>query len=257
VLIVVVLIAGACSWLSPTATAEPVKQLGGGPDARLTAAFRPKRLGAPTTVAFAITIGQQAQVVPAPVSQIEVGYPETFGLATSGLGLAACAPAALEAEQAQACPANSKIGQGSALVEVPFGPAVVPENVSLEIYAAPSTDGRLHLAILVYGKKPVLATLVMTGVLLPGRLQITVPPIVGIAGGPDVSLVKLDASIGGALTYYEHIGGRMVPYQPRGIGLPDRCPAGGWRLAASFAFIDGTRSRAKTVVPCPSRRSSH
>jgi hypothetical protein len=188
-----------------------VKQLSGGPRARFTAAFRPKRLGAPTTVAFAISIGQQTQTVPAPVSRIEVGYPETLGLATSGLGLAACAPAMLEAEQAQACPANSKIGQGSALVEVPFGPAVV---------------------------------------------RITVPPIVGIAGGPDVSLVRMSASIGGSLTYYEHIGGRMIAYQPRGIGLPDSCPRGGWRLAASFAFIDGTRSRAGTIVPCPSRRAA-
>jgi hypothetical protein len=244
-------------WLSPSAAAEAAKQPGGGPHARLTAAFRPKRLGAPTTVAFSVAIGAQAQSVPAPVSSIEVGYPETLGLATSGLGLAACEPAALEAEQAYACPANSKIGQGSALVEVPFGPAVVPEQVGLEIYAAPSTDGRLHLAILVDGKKPVLATLVMTGVLLPGRLQITVPPIVGIAGGPDVSLVRMSASIGGALTYYERVGGRLVAYQPRGIGLPDSCPRGGWRLAASFAFINGTRSRAETIVPCPARQSPH
>ena len=217
----------------------------------MTAAFRPKRLGAPTTIAFAVTIGQQARTVPAPVSRIEVGYPETLGLATSGLGLAACAPAALETERTDACPANSKIGQGSALVEVPFGPAIVPEKVNLSIYAAPSTDGRLHLVILVHGKKPVQATLVMSGVLLPGRLQITVPPIVGIAGGPDVSLVKMSASIGGSLTYYERVGGRTIAYQPRGIGLPDRCPRGGWRLGANFSFIDGTRSQAATVVPCP------
>ncbi|HXM87327.1 MAG TPA: hypothetical protein VN889_06805 [Solirubrobacteraceae bacterium] len=161
----------------------------------------------------------------------------------------------METEQPHACPANSKIGQGSALVEVPFGPSVVPENVDLSIYAAPSTDGRLHLAILVHGKKPVLATLVMSGVLLPGRLQITVPPIVGIAGGPDVSLVRMSASIGGPLTYYERVGGRLIAYQPRGIGLPDRCPRGGWRLAASFSFVDQTHSEAATVVPCPSAQA--
>lgn len=188
-----------------------------------------------------------------PVSQIEVGYPESLGLATSGLGLAACEPAAIEALGGEACPSNSKMGQGSALVEVPFGPETVGETVAVAFYAAPSTDGRLHLVIWVHGQHPVLASLVMSGVLLPGHLQITVPPIVGVAGGPDVSLVSMRASIGGALTYYERVHGTQVAYRPRGIGLPDSCPRGGWRLAARFAFIDGTRSGAATVVPCPPR----
>lgn len=221
----------------------------GGPRTRLTAAFRPKQLGAPTTVAFTVDIGAPAQPVPTPISSIEVGYPEDLGLATSGLGLAACDPTLLENNAP--CPANSKMGQGTAVVEVPFGPEIVPETVALGFYAAPSTDGRLHLAILVYGKKPVLATLVMLGVLLPGRLQITVPAIVGVAGGPDVSLVRLSASIGGTLTYFEQIGGKTIAYRPRGIGLPDHCPRGGWQMAARFAFIDGAKSNATTVVPCP------
>jgi hypothetical protein len=146
------------------------------------------------------------------------------------------------------------MGQGSALVEVPFGPETVSEVVAVAFYAAPSTDGRLHLVIWVHGQHPVIASLVMTGVLLPGRLQIIVPPIVGVAGGPDVSLVSLRASIGGALTYYERVRGKLVAYRPRGIGLPDSCPRGGWRLVASFVFIDGTHSSAKTGVPCPASR---
>jgi hypothetical protein len=243
--------------LAPDAQARAGREADSGPRARLTAAFRPKRLGAPTTVAFTVDIDGSKQQVPTPISRIEVGYPEDLGLATSGLGLAACEPALLEDEAA--CPANSKMGQGTALVEVPFGPEVVPETVALGFYAAPSNDGRLHLAIVVHGTKPVLATLVMSGVLLPGRLQITVPRIIGVAGGPDVSLVRMSASIGGALTYFEQIGGRSIPYRPRGIGLPDRCPHGGWQLAASFAFIDGARSTAETVIPCPTssvRRNS-
>jgi hypothetical protein len=246
-----VLAIGFAVCVAPAAEARASREAASGPRARLTAAFRPKRLGAPTTVAFTIEIAPPAQGVPAPISRIEFGYPENLGLATSGLGLAACEPTALEEEGTSACPANSKLGQGRAVVEVPFGPEIVQESVMLGLYAAPSSDGRLHLAILVHGKKPVLASLVMTGVLLPGRLQINVPAIVGIAGGPDVSLVKMSASLGGALTYYEHVGGRSVAYQPQGIGLPDRCPRGGWRLAARFAFINGTRSAARTVIPCP------
>jgi hypothetical protein len=204
-------------------------------------------------VSFAVAIVPPAQGVPMPVSQIEVGYPESLGLATSGLGLAACEPSALEALGGEACPANSKMGQGSALVEVPFGPETVREAVAVVFYAAPSTDGRLHLVIWVHGQHPVLASLVISGALLPGRLQIDVPPILGVAGGPDVSLLSMRASIGGALTYYERVHGKQVAYRPRGIGLPDSCPRGGWRLAARFAFIDGTGSRAATVVPCPTQ----
>lgn len=205
-------------------------------------------------MSFAVAIEPPAQGVPVPVSQIEVGYPESFGLATSGLGLAACEPSVLEALGDAACPANSKMGQGTALVEVPFGPETVRETVALSFYAAPSTDGRLHLLISARGRKPVSASLLIGGVLLPGRLQITVPPILGVAGGPDVSLVYMRASIGGALTYYERVHGKRVPYRPRGIGLPDTCPRGGWPIAASFAFVDGTLSSARTAVPCPPGR---
>lgn len=246
-----VLLAALAIW-APRARADAGARPS--PRARLTAAFVPKRLGGPTTVSFAITIDPLPQGVPVPVSRIEVGYPEDLGLTTSGLGLAACEPAALEALGEAACPANSKMGQGSALVEVPFGPEEVSEAVALAFYAAPSTDGRLHLVIWVHGQKPVLASLVIGGVLLAGRLQITVPPIVGIAGGPDVSLISMRASIGGALTYYERVHGKQVAYRPRGIGLPDTCPRGGWRVAARFTFIDGTGSTAKTTVSCPPRR---
>jgi hypothetical protein len=225
-----------------------------GPRARLTATFNPKRLGGPTTMSFAVAIEPPAQGVPVPVSQIEVGYPDNFGLATSGLGLAACDPSALETLGGEACPANSKMGEGSALVEVPFGPVPVPEAVALAFYAAPSNDGRLHLAIWVHAKTPVYASLVVGGVLLPGRLQMTVPPIVGVAGGPDVSLVSMRASIGGALTYYQFVRGKRVAYRPRGIGLPDSCPRGGWRIAASFVFVDATHSSAQTAVSCPADR---
>ena len=55
------------------------------------------------------------------------------------------------------------------------------------------------------------------------------------------------------LTYYERVHGRTVAYRPQGIGLPDSCPRGGWKLAARFTFIDGSASRARTAVRCPAR----
>jgi hypothetical protein len=202
-----------------------------------------------------VRIDAADEAVPPPIAGVEVRYPSDLGLATSQLGLADCSPALLQIQGAEACPADSKMGQGSAQVEVPYGPEAVSENVALGIFAAPSSDGYVHLAIVAEGKYPVLARAVLAGVMLPGRLQITVPPIETLPEAPYASLVSMRASLGGALTYYEHAHGRTIAYQPRGIGLPESCPRGGWQMGASFEFVDGRSSRATTVVACPRGRA--
>jgi hypothetical protein len=226
----------------------------GGPQASLAASFTPKRLGAPTTVTFALNIDPPPQAVPPPLSQIDFSYPGNLGFATSGLGLAACDPGKLQAQGGQACPANSQMGSGSATVEVTFGAEVVDEHVALELFAAPSSDGYLHLAILARGKEPIEARIVITAVLLAGHLRISVPMVPGLPGAPDVAIKQIRASLGGPLTYYEQVRGHLVAYRPKGIGLPDSCPRGGWRLGARLAFQNGERSQAAAVIACPRRR---
>jgi hypothetical protein len=225
-----------------------------GPPTQLSAAFLPERLGAPTSIYFTVDIDPPALSVPPPLSAIDVSYPSGLGFATSGLGLASCDPARLQGGGAGACPENSKMGAGTAVVQVVFGTEVVPEPVSLGLFAGPSPDGYLHLLILASGKAPVEARIVMTGVLLPGHLHITVPPVPGLPGAPDVALTQIRATLGGALTYYERVRGKLIAYRPRGIGLPARCPRGGWRLAASLAFSDGGVSHARDVIACPAHR---
>ncbi len=225
-----------------------------GPSASLAASFAPERLGEPTTVTFALNIDPPAQATPPPLSQIDFSYPGNLGFATSGLGLAACDPGALAAQGGQVCPTNSRMGGGSATVEVVFGAEVIEEHVVLELFAAPSPDGYVHLAILASGKEPVEARIVITAVLLAGHLQISVPVVPGLPGAPDVAIKQIRASLGGALTYYEHANGRLVAYRPKGIGLPGSCPRGGWRLGARLAFQDGEHSHAGAVIACPRRR---
>ncbi|MBA3809594.1 MAG: hypothetical protein H0X28_14565 [Solirubrobacterales bacterium] len=225
-----------------------------GPSAKLSAAFDPKRLGAATTISFALSITATDGGAPPPLSNVDVSFPGDLGFATSGLGLAACDPTALEVEGPAACPPNSQMGRGSALSEVSFGPRVVPERVDLRLFAGPSLDGYLHLVILASGRTPVIAHVVLKAVLLPGHIEITVPPVPALPGGPDVVFTSLRATLGGALTYYRRSHGRSIPYRPQGIGLPDRCPRAGWRLASKLAFLDGQRSLAETVIPCPARR---
>jgi hypothetical protein len=244
----------------PTALATPFPGQTGrarastGPSASLDASFTPEHLGQATTVTFALNIDPPAQATAPPLSQIDFTYPGNLGFATSGLGLAACDPVKLEADGGQVCPANSVMGGGSATVEVPFGSDVVNEHVVLELFAAPSVDGYVHLAILARGKEPVEARIVITAVLLPGHLQISVPLVPGLPGAPDVAIKQIRATLGGALTYYEQVRGHLVAYRPRGIGLPDSCPRGGWRLGAQLAFQDGEHSHAGAVIACPRSR---
>jgi hypothetical protein len=247
-------LAGLCLTPSPFASSAQAQQQTAGPAAKVGAAFTPDRLGAASSISIAMAIDAPAEAQPPPLSTIAVSFPTDLGLATSGLGLASCSPITLEDIGPKGCPPNSKMGSGSAAVEVAFGPTIVPENVTLDLYAAPSNDGYIHLGILATGHAPVGASVVLNAVLLPGSLQITVPAIVSLPGAPLVSLLAMRANLGGALTYYQREHPLSVAYRPQGIGLPDRCPLGGWKLGATFTFVEGQSSSAQTAVPCPGGR---
>jgi len=225
----------------------------GAQTARISARFTPERLGAATTVSFGFRIAAVGDA-PSALRGIELAYPADLGFATSGLGLAACAPEALESVGPEVCPADSQMGDGSALVEIPIGPELVRETVSLSLFAGPSPDGYLHMLVYASGMTPVIADVVLSGVLLPGRIDIVVPPIPSLPEAPYVAVTQMQLTLGGNLTYYEQVGARRLAYRPSGVGLPRSCPRGGFPFAATFAFMDGTHSRARTAVACPHRR---
>jgi hypothetical protein len=79
--------------------------------------------------------------------------------------------------------------------------------------------------------------------------------VTSVPGGPDVSIVSVQSTIGPShLTYYKHVHGRLVAFHPRGVSVPERCPHGGFPFAAEFRFQDGSETTAATTVPCPPRR---
>jgi hypothetical protein len=216
----------------------------------MRATFDPERLGAATTVSLVFQIGDGG-AEPPPLSSVELSYPPNLGFVTSGLGLAACSRETLEGPGPEACPPNSRMGYGRALVGIPVAPAFTSENVQLKVFAGPSADGYLHVLIYALGVTPVVAELVLSGVLRAGHLDVTAPPIPSFPGAPFVSLVRMRLTLGGKLTYYERVGSRTVAYHPVGVGLPRSCPPGGFPFAASFTFIDGSSSQARTLVSCP------
>ncbi len=234
-----------CGWWATAASASD--------SARISAVLAPERLGSATTLTFGFAISDAGRA-PSALSEIDVGYPSNLGFATSGLGVAPCLTAQLEAIGQSACPANSRMGHGEAEVEIPIGPEVVREQVTIEVFAGPSPDGYLHILAYVVGLFPIEARVVLSGVLLPGHLNIAMPPIPSLPSGPYVAVSYMRLILGGRLTYYERVAGKNVAYHPAGVGLPRSCPHGGFPFTASFAFIDGRHSRAGTAVPCPPHR---
>jgi hypothetical protein len=229
--------------------------------ATLRASFTPDRLGASTTIGFAFTLQTTEGVAPPPLSAVELRLPAGLNYTTTTLGLAICRPAVLLAHGSHGCPANSRLGHGTAYVEVPFGSSSGQELPTIQAFLGPPRSGNMVVLFYALGESPVSAQLVFEGEVLPDRgafgsqLSTLVPPVTSVAGGRDVSVVRLQATIGPAgLTYYHRRHGHLRPFKPRGPAVPERCPRGGFPFAAAFRFQDGSSTIAQTAVHCPLRR---
>ncbi len=226
--------------------------------ASLHASFTPDELGAPMTITFGFDLSTSEGTAPPPLTAMDLRMPAGMGYARTTLGLALCDPAALLARGLAGCPANSRLGYGSARVEVPFGTGAGHEIPEVQALAGPSTTGNTVVLFYANGLYPVAAQLTFAGEVLPdtgpfgSQLLANVPLVTSVPGGPDVSIVHVQATIGPShLTYYRHSHGRLVAFKPRGVAAPEHCPAGGFPFAAQFTFQDASHASATTTVPCP------
>jgi hypothetical protein len=226
--------------------------------AHLLASFSPDRAGASTTVRFGFTITGSEGQVPSPLRSVDLHLPAGLGLARNTLGTAICEPEDLYAIGPQGCPANSRVGYGSALAELPYGPMIVDESAS--VYAYRGENEHEHVTILFFTEAlyPVFATLVFPGVLLEdsgpfsNRIDTEVPLIPSVPGGPNVSVVRFQSTFGPQNLIYHHIvNGRTVYFRPRGASVPRTCPPGGFPFAADFSFEDGSQQTVASTAPCP------
>jgi hypothetical protein len=230
---------------------------------RLTATLAPERLGHSTTVGFRFEIASPTGRVPPPLVGVEIRYPGNLGFALSGLGLAICEPGTLAVLGPKGCPANSRMGFGRASAQMEVGDSIVPEAAEVAIVRGPTRDGHLALLFYVDGSEPVSAQIVIPGLLLPaslpfgGAVALDVPLVPSWPEGPYVSIVRLLTTLGPEhLTYYEHIKGKAVPYNPQGVLLPKVCPRGGFQFAGRFLFADGAKASSRTAVPCPGKQGA-
>jgi len=226
--------------------------------ATLHASFSPDRRGAPTTISFGFHLATSEGTAPPPLSSIDLRMPAGINYTTTTLGLAICQPAVLLAKGLAGCPANSRLGYGNALVEVPFGTGSGHEIPEVQALAGPSPKGNLVVLFYANGLYPVDAQLAFSGEVLPdsgrfgSQLQTNVPLVASVPGGPDVSVVSVTSTIGPShLLYYHHVHGHRVAFHPRGVSVPERCPHGGFPFSAQFTFVDSSQTNAQTTVPCP------
>lgn len=230
--------------------------------ASLKVSFAPYVLGAGTTLTFNARIGTSDGGVPSPVVSAAVSVPRGMGLDTSTLGLAVCQSNPLLSLGISGCSPNSLMGFGSALAEVPFGAQVVHESANIAILMGPPVGHHTALLLYVTSKSPVIAQLVIPGVLISEAkhpetlLPAPVPLIPTLPGSPNVSVNQLRLSIGPEhLRYEERRNGRVVGYRPVGVAIPPTCTRPGFRFEATFEFLDGSSTTATSVVPCPSHRA--
>ncbi|MHB8490864.1 MAG: hypothetical protein ACYDA6_01440 [Solirubrobacteraceae bacterium] len=229
------------------------------PLVHLSASLAPEHLGRGTTIGLFFRLTERRGRTPPPVRSIAIRYPNELGIALSGLGLETCTAAVLEASGPTGCPADSLMGRGTARAVVPFGPEMVHESATVTILRAEDQDGYIALLFDAQGISPVKANIVLSARLLPvgppfgGMIDIAVPIIPSLPEAPPVSLTGLSATLGpqGLVYLRPGQGGGQVPYTPKGIVLPERCPRRGFPFASTFTFSGGTRSSARARVRCP------
>ena len=224
----------------------------------LHTSFSPDRLGVSTTIGFAFDISGPNGAAPSPLRSVSLRLPPGINYLSTTLGLAICNPTALLERGLAGCSPNSRLGFGSAYVEVPFGETAGHEIPDIQALMGPPNNGNIVVLFYADGREPVYAQLVFEGELisgtqtLSGSLNAAIPLVPSVPAGPPVSIVSVSTTIGPAhLTYTERVRGRTVRFHPIGVSVPASCPRGGFQFSATFSFLDGTSTTADSTVPCP------
>jgi hypothetical protein len=245
----------------PLATlGRPATAIAAGPSERvaLGVSFAPDRLGSYASIATSIQIADAAGATPSPVTSFELFLPTGAEIGSSSLGLAICSSAVLAATGPEGCPPNARIGSGSAIVTVPFGPELVQEQAGIVAVMGPPVHEQVVMLLYAEARTPILAQLILPGELLPDsgvfgeRLASTVPVTATLPGADDAAMTALKLNIDPpGLLYEKLVHERAVSYHPHGVAIPARCPRSGFPFRAVLHFQDGDTVTSRRAVPCP------
>jgi hypothetical protein len=224
----------------------------------LRASFSPDRLGVSTTIHFGFTISSTTGGIPLPVTDVQIDLPAGMGLGTTDLGEETCDPTMLFTFGPDGCSPNSRMGLGNASVAIPVGPQSPKFYAAVAVYMG--VPKKRHTTMIIYAETPtpVYGQFVFPSELLPttgaygAELNTAMPLIPTWPEGPPAVIVHMETTLGPShLTYYTHRRGKLVPYSPEGMAVPEHCPVGGFPFRATYHFDDGSTTSATTSVPCP------
>jgi hypothetical protein len=237
----------ARGWATRASLAATLAPSQASTSASILPSFSPDRLNAKSSLRFTIDYTGGASGVPAPVRRSVLRFPA--GLSLELPQLDSCAAPRLLERGARGCRAQSKLGHGSALVEVRAGSQTLTENVSLSIFLGTPHNLQPTFEILAQGHTPFDERVVLAGSMLTDQypygqaLSILVPPIRTLTLEPDASIVTFSLVIGSSQGRRGTASDAVV--------VPSSCPAGGFPFAAEFTYADGTSGSATATVPCP------
>ncbi len=229
----------ACAALAPCAPAET--------SATIIPRLYPDRLGARTVLALTVQFSANGTRVPAPVRRSVLRFPA--GMTLEVPHLRGCSLSRVRVHGADACPADSVLGRGHALIEAPLGSQTIAESVSLRVFLGPLRNLQPVIIVVGQGDTPLDERSVLDGTMLPvgapfgEALTLMVPPIPTLALEPNASLVTLSLVIGSPA--------RRATGSANTLRLPATCPVGGFPFAAEFTYADNSAGSSSATVPCP------
>lgn len=228
------------------------------PMVRFSARFTPDRPGASTTIHLGFKIGTSANPIPPPLTSVMVSLPPHVGVLQTTLGQVVCEPWRLEAMGETGCSTNALMGRGHAVAELVFGNTIVRDAADVSMFMGVPVAEHTTMVFLAVSKSPVVAEFIFHGALLPNPqsldgaiFQTTIPLISSVPGGPNVSVVSVESTLGPEnITYYRTVHRKKIAFRPEGLTLPRKCPRGGLEFAAVLGFADGTMSKVESRAPC-------
>jgi hypothetical protein len=231
--------AAACSLLAGPVRAQT--------SATIAPSFSPNVPGARAALTFTVRYAGGELGVPSPLRHAVLRFPAGLGLHIPHLR--SCSTERLRDRGASACPVQSRIGGGRALVESLPGPQPVVENVTLHAFLGPPQNLRPTFEIIAEGLAPIAVSVVLEGTMRLDRapygeqLVMSIPPIPTIPSQPDASITMFSLTVGTSTRRHKHDANAVV--------LPPRCPPRGFPFAAEFTFADGSSASAAATTPCP------
>jgi hypothetical protein len=156
-----------------------------------------------------------------------------------------CTIAKLKAHGARGCPAGSRLGKGTSLIDA--SPLLNPAHADITMFNGPRRHGNPTFLFMAQARE-VQVTIYLQGTLsrqrgrFGYRLTMPFPKIPTITGFPDASVSQFQVNV----QAFGRRHGRRVPL----LEAPTSCPSPGWLFEGDFSFYDGQTGSARTTIGC-------